>query len=681
MTQAGPSAILALAAEFDAKRSSVRFLSLPDAPTEVLATASAPWRSVVLASLLGNEPAQTAPRIRDTGLFTAEEIAEGVRLNHLVAAARGDVAPRVHEARGTSGPTVAAHDLLNAALLRDFQGIIDAYNALPAIGQGSAEATLMAGYAFANLGQGPLGDFMMNFGVTRLVEDGDLFRPAFWSAIDLLMCKDVVAQSRLMARFVSTMGEQDPALCTVLSRGLVDACLGTPDDIKVTAADLISAIRSLIKEAAQLSIDDLDYLAGALSRIADVVEDETELKADALAIQALCHFVTGRTTSGLALRQQAVTMRGKHLDVARVLSAPLAGPDDLALLGSVLRLWRSGETFSPLDPMARVEGRPVANPYRPCEIWCAELRDAEVISGDTYGSVFHYVLTSEHSLLMDGLNLHPSYHIGQCVDAFRALSPTGEVLVDLSDRPAPKRLGDRAVLIGGVANYYHWLMEYLPRVGIARDAGLMDDDTRILVNAQPTGWQGETLDRLGISALHLVPLMGEQTLRAGHLVVPSLPSTQYAVQFLRRSFVPEDAAEPHRLIYVARLDCDASRSRVANEIDVARAMARLGAEILIPGEASFAEQVRMFAEAKVVVGPHGAGLTNIAFCPPATHVLEIVNSINVDYVFFERIAEAAGLNFDRWTSPRELSTDEPENAPSIIDIDRLVDAVTALMRT
>jgi hypothetical protein len=680
MTPDYADAALALAAEFDGKKPSVRFLDLADAPTEVLASAPAPWRSVVLASLLGDDQGQAAKRIRDTGLFSEEEIREGIRLNHLVAAARGEIAARLPEARGGTGQTVAAHSLLSAALTRDFQGVVDAFEALPAIGQGSAEAMMMAGHAIANLGHGQLGDYVMNLALNRLVQDGDLFQPSFWLSVDLLMRRDVVAQCRLMTRFVAMMGDEDPATALVLCRGFLDTCLGTPDDIAMTAGDLIPAIQALIRQSASLSISDLNYLAESLLMIVDALGSQETLKVDALSVMSLCQFVAGRTDSGVLLRRQATEMRGKHLDTGRVFSAPLAGPDDLAVLESVQSLWRPGETFAPLDPMARVEGRPVANPYMPCEIWCAELRDAEIISGDTYGSVFHYVLTSENYLPMDGLNLHPSYHVGQFVDAFRALSPTGEVLVDLSDRPPPRRLGDRAVLIGGVANYYHWLMEYLPRIGIARDAGLMDDEIRVLVNARPAGWQSETLDGLDINAQRLTPLVGEVTLRVADLVVPSLPSTRYAVDFLRRSFVPEDIAEPHRLIYVSRLDCDASRSRVANEIDVARALAKLGAEILIPGEASFAEQVRMFAEAKVVVGPHGAGLTNIAFCPAGTHVVEIVNSINADYVFFERIAEAAGLRFERWASSRELTTDEPENAASLIEVEHLVDAVQSLMR-
>jgi capsular polysaccharide biosynthesis protein len=38
---------------------------------------------------------------------------------------------------------------------------------------------------------------------------------------------------------------------------------------------------------------------------------------------------------------------------------------------------------------------------------------------------------------------------------------------------------------------------------------------------------------------------------------------------------------------------------------------------------SFADQVRLFSEAEIVVGPHGGGLTNTVFSQPGTTVIEV----------------------------------------------------------
>ena len=53
--------------------------------------------------------------------------------------------------------------------------------------------------------------------------------------------------------------------------------------------------------------------------------------------------------------------------------------------------------------------------------------------------------------------------------------------------------------------------------------------------------------------------------------------------------------------------------RIANEDEVRRVLAPLGFAAYALEEMSFAEQVRLFAQAELIVAPHGAGLMNLAF--------------------------------------------------------------------
>ena len=46
-------------------------------------------------------------------------------------------------------------------------------------------------------------------------------------------------------------------------------------------------------------------------------------------------------------------------------------------------------------------------------------------------------------------------------------------------------------------------------------------------------------------------------------------------------------------------------------------------EEILPEQLSVQEQAELFASASAVVGPHGAGLTNIVFCKPQTKVIEL----------------------------------------------------------
>jgi capsular polysaccharide biosynthesis protein len=62
---------------------------------------------------------------------------------------------------------------------------------------------------------------------------------------------------------------------------------------------------------------------------------------------------------------------------------------------------------------------------------------------------------------------------------------------------------------------------------------------------------------------------------------------------------------------------------VINHDAVASSLARDGWDILDPASLSFADQVGLFSQARVIAGLHGAGLTNMLFAPQAA-IVELV---------------------------------------------------------
>jgi capsular polysaccharide biosynthesis protein len=146
-----------------------------------------------------------------------------------------------------------------------------------------------------------------------------------------------------------------------------------------------------------------------------------------------------------------------------------------------------------------------------------------------------------------------------------------------------------------------------------------------------------------------------------------------ATAFLRQRFNTERQLDGDRRIYVSRLDADPSRRRVYHEELLVAALQQAGFEILVPSEMSFQDQVDAFASATVIVGPHGAGMTNLAFAQKECLAVEIVNTHNRNYRFFSDIADAVGLRYARFLSGSERANFiEPENANSIVDPKRLL---------
>ena len=98
------------------------------------------------------------------------------------------------------------------------------------------------------------------------------------------------------------------------------------------------------------------------------------------------------------------------------------------------------------------------------------------------------------------------------------------------------------------------------------------------------------------------------------------------------------SAAPHRKVYVPRV----GPRKVSNEAELMPILQSFGFEIY--DFRAVADEVRYFAEAAVVVGAHGAGLTNLAFCQAGTKVLELIPSDHV-WPYFYTIAEAADADY------------------------------------
>lgn len=111
---------------------------------------------------------------------------------------------------------------------------------------------------------------------------------------------------------------------------------------------------------------------------------------------------------------------------------------------------------------------------------------------------------------------------------------------------------------------------------------------------------------------------------------------------LRKLFGVEGRARGRKRIYVAR--GAAPRRRVLNEAAVEKLLAGHGFVSVNPGALSVSEQVALFADAEIVAGPHGAGLTNAVFMAPGGAVIELTHHQRVVWTYHE-VAGAAGHGY------------------------------------
>ena len=89
----------------------------------------------------------------------------------------------------------------------------------------------------------------------------------------------------------------------------------------------------------------------------------------------------------------------------------------------------------------------------------------------------------------------------------------------------------------------------------------------------------------------------------------------------RQTFVVRPTQTNGRFLYVSR--ADAGMRRILNEQVLRDRLQAKGFECVVPGQLSIEEQIQIFSEARIVVGAHGNGLTNIMFMSEGSTVIEI----------------------------------------------------------
>jgi len=216
--------------------------------------------------------------------------------------------------------------------------------------------------------------------------------------------------------------------------------------------------------------------------------------------------------------------------------------------------------------------------------------------------------------------------------------------------PLEKISGSVAVLSGLSGNvYFHWMVDILPRFAILQQKQPdWQDIDWFLINSIKAPFQRETLQKLGIPEAKIIESDRHPYIQAKQLIIPSFTGsvgwvTPEVINFNRQLFAeaitPSNHPYPER-IFIRRNQ--AKYRQVLNENDVITYLSEWGVVPVELETLSVAEQARLFAHAKVIIAPHGAGLTNLMFCSPETIVIELVSPHYIRHYYWV-ISQQLGL--------------------------------------
>ena len=180
----------------------------------------------------------------------------------------------------------------------------------------------------------------------------------------------------------------------------------------------------------------------------------------------------------------------------------------------------------------------------------------------------------------------------------------------------------------------HFLLQCFPRIQLMRHMGVTDYS--ILVPHDIKGYQVEMLAIAGINRDQLVRMDPDFDYVAEELLVPKLFPAVFTPLYAEvyaemiEKVCPEPIT-PFRRIIISREARTTWRNMLNFDLIAQVLIDQHGFELVAPDKLSIEDEIRLFREAKIVVGAEGAGLYNCCFMSPGSHVVCLADQ---DYVMY-----------------------------------------------
>lgn len=238
--------------------------------------------------------------------------------------------------------------------------------------------------------------------------------------------------------------------------------------------------------------------------------------------------------------------------------------------------------------------------------------------------------------------------------------------------------------------YFHWFMDCLPRVWLLREHSPFRDLDQWLVGPIQRGsFQAESLKLLGLPMEKLV-WIPNGVVRARQLVYSSFLFSEsiktrpaYNNGIHHKGWSPEYLSALRDIaftrnknvypgpekVYITRRD--ASHRKLRNESAVIDALERMGFVTICPGELNLEEQMHALSNAKIVVGLHGAGMTNLVWCNEGCRVIEIAPA-HFDDPGYRFLSQIRGHDYSVLLAEQHEHVRGSAYADASVDIDLLM---------
>ena len=210
----------------------------------------------------------------------------------------------------------------------------------------------------------------------------------------------------------------------------------------------------------------------------------------------------------------------------------------------------------------------------------------------------------------------------------------------------------------GHNNYAHWMLDVLPRIKLLLSKMLISEIKNIYVT-KLNKFQNQSFSFLGLKTFKIIDpnifrhVKADQIISVSHpyyfkktwfYAQSNLPS--WIIKFLRNDISKKvkSKKKSYKKIFIDRSDSLQNHSKFINNNEVIKYLKSKRYKCLRLTELNLKDQISIFKNCNTIIAPHGAGLTNIAFCKKNTKVIEIIPHDNKNYLF-KRISKINKLKY------------------------------------
>ncbi len=200
-------------------------------------------------------------------------------------------------------------------------------------------------------------------------------------------------------------------------------------------------------------------------------------------------------------------------------------------------------------------------------------------------------------------------------------------------------------------NYFHWLTDVLPKLMAWRQEGLPNLPVLLPADCLLPSYVAESLERLGFSMRSFAQHERIEITRLW-VIEPTAPTGNFRAALLNHlrsrlingsSNSKADGSDSPHKIYISRRD--SQRRCLRNEAELEAVLEEHRVKPVLLEGRPLANQINMFSQCGLLVGLHGAGLTNMLWMPAGGEVIEIRRRGDAHNNCYYAMADALGHRY------------------------------------